>query len=288
MDRFIIFTKKVIFYYSPWLLTHGIRIVAIVLATFILHRILRRIIKRAVRITHTHDNRVVQEIEEKRIKTLSNIIENSVKVTLFLISFFMILKEFGLDIIPLLTGAGILGLALGFGGQYLIRDIISGLFIILENQYRVGDLIKIDSIGGIVENITLRMTTIRDASGIVHHFPHGEIKQVSNLSKEFSRINLDIGVAYDTDLEAAIKVINRVGKELAADELWKDRIISAPQFVRVDSFTNSAVILKINCDVQPLKQMEVGGEMRKRLIESFKIEGVQFPLKQVIIHNNSV
>nr|HPH15758.1 mechanosensitive ion channel family protein [Bacteroidales bacterium] len=209
------------------------------------------------------------------------------KIALIVIVSLMVLKEMGLDIAPLLAGAGIVGLALGFGGQYLIRDIISGLFIILENQYRVGDVIRIDSTGGMVENISLRMTTLRDNAGVVHHIPHGDIKRVSNLSKDFSRINLDISVSYNVDIDKVIAVINKVGAELALDPEWKDRIITPPQFIRLDSFADSALILKINCDVQPLKQWEVSGEMRKRLKYAFDKEGIEIPFPQLVVHGIS-
>jgi len=133
----------------------------------------------------------------------------------------MIFQEAGIAIGPLLAAAGIVGLAFGFGGQYLIRDLISGLFLIIENQYRIGDVVCFDKTCGLVEDISLRMTTLRDLDGTVHHIPHGDIKKVSNLSNSFSRVNLNIGIAYNSDLEKVIDVVNRVGKELAEDPQWK-------------------------------------------------------------------
>jgi small conductance mechanosensitive channel len=198
----------------------------------------------------------------------------------------MILQELGLKIGPLIAGAGIVGLAVGFGGQYLIRDIISGLFLILENQYRIGDSIDINGVSGLVEDISLRKTTLRDINGTVHHIPHGEIKLVSNLSKNYARVNLDIGISYNTDLDHAISVINRTGKELAEDPAFSDSIISPPQFLRVNDFADSAVILKILGDTKPLKQWEVTGEMRKRLKIAFDREGIEIPFPQRVIHEN--
>jgi small-conductance mechanosensitive channel len=196
----------------------------------------------------------------------------------------MILQEAGIKIGPILAGAGIVGLAFGFGGQYLIKDIITGLFIILENQYRIGDVINVDTIGGLVEDISLRKTILRDLDGTVHHIPHGEIKTVSNLSKGYARVNLDIGVSYSSDLEHVIKVINRTGKELAEDPLFKDLIIKPPQFLRVDDFADSAVIVKILGDTNPLKQWEVTGELRKRIKIAFDKEGIEIPFPQRVIH----
>lgn len=196
----------------------------------------------------------------------------------------MILQEAGILVAPILAAAGIIGLAFGFGGQYLIRDIISGLFIILENQYRIGDVVKFDTVWWLVEEITLRMTTLRDLDGTVHHIPHGEIKTVSNLSKYFARVNLDIGVSYDTNLEQVIEIINRTGIELFEDPQWKDSIIKPPQFLRVNDFADSAVILKILGETKPLKQWEIAWELRKRIKIAFDKEGIEIPFPQRVIH----
>ena len=196
----------------------------------------------------------------------------------------MVIEEFGVSIGPLLAAAGVAGLALGFGGQYLIRDLISGLFIITENQYRIGDVVSFDGDSGSVEDITLRMTTLRDLNGTVHHIPHGEIKRVSNLSKSFARVNLDISVSYNSKLENVINVVNRVGKELAEDDKFKNSIIKAPEFLRVDDFADSAIIIKILGDTKPLKQWEVTGELRKRLKLAFDEAGIEIPFPQRVIH----
>lgn len=280
-QKLLEFVDKII----PWVLSHGIKIFVIIIIAYIIHKLIYKIIDRAVRIAVVSDRYSSREAELKREETLISIFTTTIKIALIVIVSLMVLKEIGLDIAPLLAGAGIVGLALGFGGQYLIRDIISGLFIILENQYRVGDVILIDNTGGMVENISLRMTTLRDNSGIVHHIPHGDIKRVSNLSKDFSRINLDIGVSYNTDIEKVISIINTVGLELANDTIWKERIITPPVFIRLDNFADSALILKINCDVQPLKQWEVSGEMRKRLKFAFDKEGIEIPFPQVVVHS---
>ena len=201
-----------------------------------------------------------------------------------MIASLMVLSEVGLMVAPIIAGAGIVGLAVGFGGQYLIRDIISGLFIIMENQYRVGDVVNFDGTGGVVEDISIRMTTLRDLDGTIHHVPHGEIKKVANLSKRFSRVNLDVGVAYDSDIELVIKVVNETGKALAADPEWKDRIIEAPQFLRVNDFADSAVVIKILGETQPIDQWAVTGELRKRIKIAFDEAGIEFPFPQMVVH----
>lgn len=268
----------------PWLLEHGIKIALIAVLAWLLNRILSRIIIRTVRVAVVSDHHLSAEGEKKRENTLIRIFNGAVRIVIIIVAIMMILQEIAFEIGPLIAGAGIAGLALGFGGQYLIRDIISGMFIILENQYRIGDVININGTGGLVEDINLRKTTLRDLDGIVHHIPHGEIKIVSNLSKNFARVNLDMGISYNTNLEHVINVINRTGKELAEDPKFKDMIISPPQFLRVNDFADSAVVLKILGDTMPLKQWEVTGELRKRLKIAFDREGIEIPFPQRVIH----
>lgn len=270
----------------PWLLTHGINILIVISGTFILNKVFKRIIRRSVRIAVTSNSQVSQDAEKKREETLMRIFNGIVKILLITIATLMILSEIGMKIAPILAGAGIAGIAVGFGGQYLIRDIITGLFIIIENQFRVGDVVSIKGVGGTVEDITLRMTTLRDLDGTVHHIPNGEITVVSNMSKYFSRVNLNIGVAYNTRLDHAIEVVNRVGKDLAEDPAWKEHIISAPQFLRVDSLSDSSVDLKILGDTKPIMQWAVMGELRKRIKEAFDKEGIEIPFPQLTVHKN--
>jgi small conductance mechanosensitive channel len=268
----------------PWLLSQGFKILIIAIVAYLLNIILSRIISRAVRLAVVPDINLSVEAEKKREDTLIRIFNGVLKVVILLLALMMILQESGVEIAPLLAGAGIVGLAVGFGGQYLIRDLISGMFIILENQYRIGDVVNINSTGGMVEDISLRMTSLRDLNGTVHHIPHGEIKIISNLSKKFSRVNIDIGVSYNSDLEKVIEVINRAGKELAEDPLYKDMIISPPKFLRVDGFADSAIIVKILGDTKPLKQWEISGELRKRIKIAFDKEKIEIPFPQRVIH----
>jgi len=158
------------------------------------------------------------------------------------------------------------------------------MFIIVENQYRTGDVVCFDSTCGLVESITLRMTTLRDLDGTVHHVPHGEVKKVSNLSKYYARVNLTIGVSYNADLEKVIATVNAVGKELAEDEVWKDMIITPPKFLRVENFADSAVEIKILGDTKPMKQWDVAGELRMRLKLAFDREGIEIPFPQRVVH----
>lgn len=279
-DTFNKWTEAII----PWLLNHGIKIVFIAAAAWLLNKILNRLIIRTVRVAVVADENTSKEGEKKREDTLIRIFNGALRIVILILAIMMILQEVGLKIGPLIAGAGIIGLAVGFGGQYLIRDIISGFFLILENQYRIGDSIDINGTGGLVEDISLRKTTLRDMNGTVHHIPHGEIKIVSNLSKSYARVNLNIGISYKADLEHAISVINKTGRELAEDPLFRELVITPPQFLRVNDFADSAVVLKILGDTKPLKQWEVTGELRKRLKIAFDREGIEIPLPQRVIH----
>ena len=268
----------------PWLLHHGLRIVFIGVLAYLLNRILGRIIVRTVRIAVVRDEDTSIEAEKKREDTLIHIFRSALRVVLIVLSILMILQEFGLKIGPILAGAGIVGVAVGFGGQYLIKDVITGLFMILENQYRIGDVVKIDGTEGTVQDITLRKTTLRDLDGTVHHINHGSIVLVSNLSKDFARVNLEVCVDYSTNLEHLIDVVDRTGRELAEDPNFKDSIITPPKFLRVQNFADHGIVIKILGDTKPLKQWEITGELRKRLKIAFDREGIEIPLPQTVIH----
>jgi len=274
------FWEKVV----PWLLSHGIKIVVIAVVAWITYIVLSRIVRRAVKISVVRDQGMTEEAEIKRENTLIRIFNGAIRIILILIALLMILQEVGIEIGPILAGAGVVGLAVGFGAQYLIRDIITGLFIILENQYRIGDVINIGSEGGVVEDISLRMTTLRDLNGTVHHIPHGEVTRVSNLTKSWSRVNINIGVSYNANIEKVIDVINRTGEKLAEDPQFKDSIISPPKFLRVDEFADSSVVVKILGETKPSKQWEVAGEFRKRIKAEFDREGIEIPFPQRVVH----
>lgn len=278
------FIQKIITNTAPWFLDHGVKIIVVLVAAWLIRRFGGVFIGRVVRKIVVSDRFLAKEAEEKREETLIRIFAGSLGLVVWILAGLVILQEAGFAIGPLLAAAGIAGLAFGFGGQYLIRDLISGLFIIMENQYRVNDVVCSDGTCGLVEDISLRMTTLRDLDGVVHHIPHGEIKKVSNLTKHFARVNLNIGIAYSSDLEHVISVVNKVGNELAADANWKEFIIKPPQFLRVDDFGDSAIIIKILGETKPIKQWDVAGELRKRLKVAFDKENIEIPFPQRVIH----
>ncbi|MBL7124750.1 MAG: mechanosensitive ion channel family protein [Dehalococcoidales bacterium] len=267
-----------------WLLGDGTRILIILAVGAALWFILQKLVPPLV---HNAVKRAKGESKEgirKRTETLTSVFTGAGKILIALIVILMILSEFDIPIGPALAGLGIAGVALGFGAQYLVRDFIAGIFIIWENQYRVGDVAKVADIAGLVEEVHLRKTVLRDLDGIVHHIPNGEIKVASNYSRHFSRVNLNVSVAYGTDLDHAINVINRVGQELTADKNWHSRIKSAPQVLRVDNLGDSGIDIKILGEVKPLEQWNVLGELRLRLKKAFDAEGIEIPWPHVKVY----
>lgn len=271
-----------------WVSQHGIKIVLIIIVAFIVNKFSGSLIERAIRgIVPANKYDDSRQAEKKRENTLIRIMHGSSRVVVWILTTFIILSEAGIDITPLIAAAGVVGIAFGFGGQYLIKDLISGFFIILENQYRIGDIVCFDSTCGSVEDISLRATILRDLDGTVHHVPHGGIDRVSNLTKQFARVNLDLGVSYSTDLEKAIAIINKVGLSMVEDMTWKNKIKKPIQFERVEKFADSAVMLKVLGETAPLEQWAVAGEFRMRIKIAFDKEGIEIPFPQVVVHNKS-
>jgi small conductance mechanosensitive channel len=267
-----------------WLLTHGLRILIIILAAYVINYLSKKFIEKIIRVTVTADRHQSALAERKREETLIKIFAWTIRVLLVMVVMMLVLNEMGLSIGPMLAGAGILGLAVGFGGQYLIRDFFTGFFMILENQYRIGDAVSLDQTSGLVEDISLRMTTLRDLDGTVHYVPHGDIKRVANQSMDFARINLNVRVSYQTSLEKVIDVINKTGAALASDPAWKEFITKTPAFLRVDDFLDSGISLKILGETVPLKQWEVTGELRKRIMIAFEQEGIEMASLQRLMN----
>ncbi|HUV56785.1 MAG TPA: mechanosensitive ion channel domain-containing protein [Dehalococcoidales bacterium] len=269
---------------EQWFLKHGIFIISIVLVGIGLWYALKHFLPPLVRRTVVRAKGESKEGIRKRTETLTSVFMGIGKVAIIIIIIFMILSELAVPIGPILAGFGIVGIAIGFGAQYLIRDLIAGIFILWENQYRVGDVARVADVAGLVEQVNLRKTVLRDLDGIVHHIPNGEIRVASNFTRHFSRVNLNISVAYGTDLDHAISVINRVGKELAADEQWGKMIKTPPQVLRVDNLGDSGIELKILGDVQPIKQWDIMGQLRLRIKKAFDAEGIEIPWPHVKLY----
>ncbi len=266
----------------PWFLSAGLRILVILIAAFLIGRFGRKIItgiiKRGV-------ENGTKEAVEKRQKTLIRIFVGGLKVLIWLIAGMMILSELGLDIGPILAGAGLLGVALGFGAQWMVRDFLAGMFIILENQYRVGDVVCLDDNCGFVEDITLRKTIMRNLDGKVIHIPNGSFQVAANLTHGYSRAHLNILVAYKEDVDKVIKLINRVGKEMAQESPWKEDTIKPIQVLGSgpNDFLPSGIEIKVLGETKPSKQWDIMREFRRRLKRAFDKEGIEIPLPQMSI-----
>jgi small conductance mechanosensitive channel len=268
----------------PWLLSSGLKILAILVGAFLITHFGARIIESAIAKGIKVKDRT-KEGAARRQKTLVGIFNGALRVFVWLVVAMMVLSELGLNIGPILAGAGLLGVALGFGAQWMVRDFLAGMFIILENQYRVGDVVCLDDACGLVEDITLRKTVMRDLDGKEMHIPNGSFKMAANLTHGYSRAHMDVAVAYKENLDKVIKIINKIGNQMAQEEPWKGYILKPIQVLGSgpDKFGDSAVIIKVLGETQPLKQWDTLREFRRRLKESFDKEGVEIPFPQMAI-----
>lgn len=214
---------------------------------------------------------------EKRGETVAQIIRSAAAAALMIVILLTILSLF-VPIGPLLAGVGVLGLAFSFGAQALVKDLIAGFFILAENQYGVGDVIKInESTGGLVERMTLRVVELRDIDGTVHIIPNGEIRQVGNLTKQWSRALLHVGVAYGEDVDRAIETLESLGEEFWEDPEWRPLLLEQPEVPGVERLDDSAVVLRLIGKTMPLKQWDVMRELRRRIKNRFDAEGIEIP-----------
>ncbi|WP_417542320.1 mechanosensitive ion channel family protein [Methylophaga thalassica] len=220
----------------------------------------------------------------KRIETIVRLLKQAGLLAIWITFFLIILREIGVEVGPLIASAGIVGLAIGFGAQNLVRDVISGFFMILENQIRVGDVAVINGTGGLVEAINFRTTVLRDLAGIVHFFPNGTITTLSNMTTEWSAYVFDIGVAYKENTDEVIEVIREVADGLMADEDMKNLILEPPEIFGVDKLDNSAVIIKGRIKTLPIQQWTVGREFLRRIKLSFDEKNIEIPFPHSTIY----
>ena len=268
-----------------WLITSGARILVIAVGAYVLIRIVNGVIGRVESIAASRTTDFLSASEaERRLRTLSSLLRSMVFLVIAGIAAVMALRELGMDIAPIIAGAGILGLAVSFGGQNLVRDVISGFFIIFENQIRVGDVAIINGQGGTVEEINFRTTVIRDLQGIVHVFPNGTITQLSNQSKGWSRYVIDVGVAYKENIDYVMEVLREIGDGLYKDNKFSSLILEPLEILGVDSFGDSDVVIKCMIKTLPLKQWEVGRELRRRIKNTFDLRGIEIPFPHLSVY----
>jgi small conductance mechanosensitive channel len=266
-----------------WLRGDGFHILLILVVAFLalrfarlaVHGIIKALLDREA-IEGTAQELSAIEVR-KRMATLDHLGGNVVGSLVFVIAALMILHEFGLDIGPAVAGLGVVGIAVGFGAQSLVRDYLNGALILVENQFSKGDIVAIAGVSGTVEDFSLRRTTLRDLDGIVHTVPNGEIKVASNRTRTWARINQNVMVAFGTDIDKAIAVVDEIGREMASDPAWKRAILEVPRVERVESIDETGITLKILGSVRATEQWSASGEFRKRLLAAFAEHGIEIP-----------
>ena len=264
----------------------ALQIVLILVGSGLLIRAVRILADRLVKFVKDDDPLTTNQREQRAV-TLAGIFKGVSRIVIVLVAGLTILGILGINTAPLIAGAGVAGLAISFGAQNLIRDFISGFFILLENQYRVGDVIRAAGVSGQVEDMNLRITVLRDMEGVAHFIPNGEIKVVSNLAKEWSRAVVNVGVAYKENLDRVVSVLNTVGEGLSRDPIFGQGIMEPPQVLGVENFGDSQVTLRIVTKTRPLKQWETARELRRRIKAAFDSEGIEMPYPHRVVYSRA-
>ena len=266
-----------------WLMSSGLRIILILVGALVVVRLAVFITRRVEQAFQDNDPSTMNE-REKQAATLGKVIRNISRILVWSVAVMMILRELGIDIGPILAGIGIMGLAVGFGAQSLVKDFLAGMFVLIENQYNVGDVIEAAGAKGQVEKITLRATTLRDLEGNVHIIPNGTIAVVTNRTRQWSRFVLDIGVAYKENVDEVMRVLKEIGDELAADVEFSSMITAPLEVLGVQDFADSAVVIRVMFTTQPVKQWTVGREFRRRVKNTFDAKGIEIPFPHTTIY----
>jgi small-conductance mechanosensitive channel len=267
---------------AAWLFASGLRVGLIVVVAYVVVRITKLLVSR-----FEHELNLGTGLDAleraKRARTLGAAINKVVTAAIAAIALLMVLRELRVDIAPVLTGAGIVGLAVGFGAQTLVRDVISGFFLILEDQVRVGDVAAINGTGGLVEQINLRTIVLRDIEGTVHVFPNGSITTLANRSKDFSYYVIDLGVSYHNDPDRVADILREVGAGLQGDPKFGPFILEPIEVLGVDAFGDWAATLKARIKTVPLKQWDVGRELRRRIKRALDEQGIEMPFPERVV-----
>jgi small conductance mechanosensitive channel len=265
-----------------WLLDAGIRIAIILVVAYAVVRVGSAAARRFEReMARGHGHNATERA--KRARTLGRLLQNALSALVIVIAGLMVLRELRVDITPALTGAGIAGLAIGFGAQTIVRDVISGFFLILEDQCRVGDVAVVNGQGGLVEQVNLRTVVLRDDEGTVHVFPNGEVKTLANKSKDFSYFVLGFGVGYDEDPEAVFQAMRDAGATVAANPAFAPFILEPLEVLGIDALESTQVVVKARVKTEPLRQWAVGREIRRQLVRIFAERGIAPPTGRTIV-----
>lgn len=264
-----------------WFFTTGLRIILIFIVTLILMKVVR-VFTRRLATVFTHQK--IDEESKKRASTLSSVIRHLLVAVIFVVAIITILGQLGVEIGPVLAAAGIVGLAVGFGAQNLVKDVINGFFILLEDQIRVGDVVMVAGKGGLVEKVNLKMTILRDLSGSVHYIPNGHIDVVTNMTKDYSHYVFDIGVAYREDIDEVIELIKQVDENLRKDPDFSEDILEPMEVFGLDKFADSAIMIKARIKTKPIKQWRVAREFNRRLKKKFDEKGIEIPFPHLTLY----
>lgn len=260
----------------------GLRILLILLVAGLLMKLARKLI---IALKSHMKEQAADNLEEtKRIDTLGRVVRYIATVVIGVVAAVEILNEFGISIAPILTAAGVVGVAVGFGAQSLIKDYFTGFFILLENQIRQGDVVEISDKAGLVEEVTLRYIKMRDYSGNVHYVPNGSITTVTNMSRGYAQSVIDVGVAYREDLQEVMQIMTVVGQKLRADEEYGIKILDEMEMAGVDQLADSAVIIRCRFKVLPLEQWGVRREYLKRIKQAFDQHGIEIPYPHLTLY----
>ena len=259
-----------------WFLHQGLIVISIIAVALILFWVARVLIPHAVErsVRFSDRDKRARDHITRRAHTLSNLLVNVTGVVIALIALMTILDKLNIPIAPLLTGAGIIGVAVGLGTQSLVKDLVSGVFILVEDQYNKGDVVAVAGVTGTVEEVGFRRTVLRDSSGTIHNIPNSAITLTSNHTRDRSNINLDLLVGYGADLDRTMDIINRVGEELSKDNYFGKLILTPPKALRVNNFADFGIEIKIVGDTAPGCQWDVAGEFRRRVKQAFDAEGM--------------
>ena len=265
-----------------WLITSGLRIFLILILTLVAIKAIQILMDRLFgRLFKNFKSDI--EIQ-KRSDTLKSVARNLLSITIIVVSLLMVLKEIGVEIGPILAAAGVVGIAVGFGAQELVKDLINGFFILLDDQIRVGDVVQIADKGGLVERVDLRMIILRDLAGNVHFVRNGQISVVTNMTKEYSRYVFDIGVAYRENVDEVIEVAKQVDAELREDPNFKNDILEPLEILGLDKFSDSAIVIKARTKTIPIRQWAVGREFNRRLKKRFDELDIEIPFPHVTLY----
>ena len=268
-----------------WGVEHGVMIGGILIGMFVLLWLARVLEKRIVKLMVGKNGAESLAERENRAKTLVSVFHNAANLFVIIGGLLMLISEVGVNIMPLVGAAGVVGLAVAFGAQNMVRDYFSGFMILLENQYGINDVIKVGDIGGLVERITLRVTVLRGLDGTVHFIPNGQIDKVSNMTHGWSRALFDIGVAYKEDVDVVMDTLMKLGRELRGDPTFRQLILDDPEMLGVDAFDDSAVVIKFFIKTRPLQQWTVKRALLRRIKKKFDEMGIEIPFPHRTVYH---